>query len=560
MRKNNKPLIVCVLALVITLILNQSNLSAASHGKMRFGLVEEYEPQVETQALIDVYNTEDSFLGLTIFTVFNVTKGIRNPSGSHLLFVNNTGKIVKERFYNGSRVFWDPHMFNETTIIMHNAPDGFIALWNLETNTEYTISAINGSLKGHHDAIYNPETDTFMTIGRETIEIEDATLEVDTIWEFDWNGDLMWEWSMADWRTTDWISIYQDTQCLISNHSRPNGILDYSHANTIYWDPSTNILYLNARNLDNVWAIEYPSGKVLWIAGRNGDFTMYDKHGVQKDSLWWHSHSFAPVPGEPNKFILFDNDLHNGTAEPVIPAAFEGPDFHTSNHSRIVEVEIDPETMIMRETWSWSAPPEYYSPIWGDADRLPNGNRLGCFGSRSFREGYHTPPPPFPEGGAALIEVNEAGDIVWKLEFPTGYGVYRARRFQPSLSLNSPTDLTCDQGVNDCPGIIWTGKSVFKNYYQITKDGELLVKDMWMTPKIGYELPSDLAVGTYEYTLTVFDLAGQSVSDTVKVTVKTPTTITVTVFEILVSPVGVLGVLVVGLTTVGLLAMFKRKK
>jgi len=154
-----------------------------------------------------------------------------------------------------------------------------------------------------------------------------------------------------------------------------------------------------------------------------------------------------------------------------------------------------------------------------------------------------------------LVEVNEAGDIVWQVTFPGGWGIYRGRRFVPSLSLNSPTDLICDQGVNDCPGIIWTGKSVFKDYYQITKDGELLVKDTWMTAKISYELPSDLAVGTHEYTLTVVDLAGQSVSDTIKVTVEAP----MTVFEIL-PTVGVSVTLTIGLTMVGLTVILKRKK
>ena len=541
-----------MLAFVLTLIPNQTSFSATFQEAEEPDMLEFLSrPRAETIAAMEFFGTEDSLLGgLGVFTAQNETSGLREETDSHLLFVNNQGQIVKEFYEEGFRGYGDPQMFNETTLVVSGTRLGYLTFWNLETNKQYTIEAINGTLRGHHDWSYNPMTDTFVALGGADVEIGDVILDVDTIWEFDWNGDLLWEWTLD---LAEWVDNYESTQCMVSNHSRRDK-LDYSHTNTIYWDHNTNIIYINPRNLDNVWAIEYPTGNVLWIAGRNGDFTMYDKHGNEKLSLWWHSHSFYPVPGEPNKFILFDNDLHNGTAEPNIPTerGWEGGNLHTSTISRIVEVEIDPNTWTMTETWSWAAPPDYYSPVWGFAQRLPNGNRVGCFGSRSGRDGSQS--PPHPEGGGTLVEVNEAGDIVWEVTFPGGWGIYRGRRFQPSLYLNSPADLICDQGINDCPGIIWTGKSVFKSYYQVTNDGELLVKDMWTTAKIGYELPSDLGVGMHEYTLTVFDLAGQSVSDTVKVTVEAP----MTVFEIL-PTVGVPIVLSIGLAMVGLTVFLRRK-
>ena len=151
------------------------------------------------------------------------------------------------------------------------------------------------------------------------------------------------------------------------------------------------------------------------------------------------------------------------------------------------------------------------------------------------------------------------------MSFKGGMGIYRGRRFQPYLSLNTPEDLTCEKGVNDCQTIGWTGISGFKASYQISKDGVLLVDEPWMAKNIYYDLPSDLDIGSHEFTLTVYDLVGQSISDAVIVIVKTPTTITtittvtVTVFEFMVS-LGIQGVLVISLTTGGLLALFKRKK
>lgn len=555
MVKNHKVFVLCSLALIITLVLNQSSILAASNDVTGSRIFEDYEPPNKMQAMFIINNTKDSWPGITIFSTQNVTNGIFNVLSTHMLLVNNQGEILKERIVKDRRLMGliDPQMINDTTIMVTDSYAGYLSFWNLETNAEYTIENINGTLLGHHDVMYNPITDTFVALGKNSHEAEGNIWMVDTILEFNWKGEILWKWDMSDKVTN-----YQGTRCTISDHKelgevfhfKLGEVIDYSHCNTIYWDPNTNILYLNSRNLDQVWAIEYPSGKVLWIAGRNGNFAMYDKHGVQKCSLWYHSHAFVPIPGEESKFILFDNDLHNLT----------NPD---NKLSRMVEVVIDTETWTMNETWSWQAPRSYYSPIWGDADRLPNGNRLGCFGSRTFRLDSL---PPFPKGGAALVEVNEAGDIVWQLAFPKGYGIYRARRFQPSLNLYSPEDITGYLSENGGRAIIWTGKNVFKAYYEIKKDGELLEKNTWTTAKIFYELPSDLEVGTHSYTLTVFDHAGQSVSDTVKVTINTHTTITatatttITVFEILSFPASVSGVLVLGLATIGLVELLLRRK
>ncbi|MFX0195318.1 MAG: aryl-sulfate sulfotransferase [Candidatus Hodarchaeota archaeon] len=498
--KSNKILVLCILTIVMICSQNHTGISEGEYVEFKFLR----KPRDETIAVMDFLDTGDSLPeGLGLFTVVNDTTDLREGN-SHLLVVNNQGEIVMEFYERNFSGYDDPQMFNETTLAVSNTRFGYLTFWDLDTNQQYTIEAVNYTLQGHHDWCYNPVTDTFMALFKESVKAEGVTWRVDIILEFDWAGNLLWEYHMSE---SDFANDYSGTQCVVTDHALEDqgDVFDWSHCNTIYWDSTTNIVYINARNLDNVWAIEYPSGELLWIAGRNGDFTMYDQHGNEKISLWWHSHSFYPILGEPNKFILFDNDLHNATSKSKI----EG---WTTGISRILEVEIDPDTRVMREIWSWAAPPDYYSPVWGYVERLPNGNRVGCFGSRSL--------PLKAKYGGALVEVNGAGEIVWQVVFPKGWGIYRGRRFQPSLSLNSPGDLTYDWKVNNCSGIIWTGISGFKDYYQITKNGRLLVNDTWTTAKIAYELPSDLAIGTHEYTLTVIDLAGQSVSDTVKVTVE----------------------------------------
>ena len=56
--------------------------------------------------------------------------------------------------------------------------------------------------------------------------------------------------------------------------------------------------------------------------------------------------------------------------------------------------------MTAHETFRWAGSTSHYSAGWGDADRLPNGNRLGTFG-------YWGASIP------AIIEVTPMGEVVW---------------------------------------------------------------------------------------------------------------------------------------------------
>lgn len=67
--------------------------------------------------------------------------------------------------------------------------------------------------------------------------------------------------------------------------------------------------------------------------------------------------------------------------------------------------------------WEYAPPADLFAPIWGDADRLPNGNTLITFGRRG------------PDVGSHLVEVDPGGGgALWQLRFPDGWGVYRADR------------------------------------------------------------------------------------------------------------------------------------
>ena len=67
--------------------------------------------------------------------------------------------------------------------------------------------------------------------------------------------------------------------------------------------------------------------------------------------------------------------------------------------------------------WEFRPNPDIYAPVWGDADRLANGNTLVTFGRN-------------PET-SHIIEASPAGDNLWELIVPDAWGTYRAERVEP---------------------------------------------------------------------------------------------------------------------------------
>jgi len=78
-------------------------------------------------------------------------------------------------------------------------------------------------------------------------------------------------------------------------------------------------------------------------------------------------------PTVPGRILVYDNGNKRSYDEPLLP---------TQNYSRAVEYEIDRETMPVRQLWEYGREygSELYTPFIGDADYLPNGNRLVTFG------------------------------------------------------------------------------------------------------------------------------------------------------------------------------------
>jgi hypothetical protein len=439
----------------------------------------------------DIAKTDGYLDGYNLFNLHAINASKRGERiNNSLVIFDMDGNLILE---NPS--FTKPiEMINSTTIL-GNSRTGAL-LWNMETDAYHFLN-----FKGHHEFEYNPNDNTIFTLHLTSEEIEGEDYRFDEVREYALNGSLVWSLDVGDFIDyTQW--------CPYHDHRKDYN--DVTHCNSVFYNADEDVIYLNVRNVNTFYKIDHATGDVIWALGEYGDFTLVDRFGRERTNLFYHAHSVEQI--DDARFIMFDNDLHNQTKE-------------YSLKSRILEIEIDEETMTAYEVWSWTGDLSYFSGYWGDADRLANGNRLGTFGTEAKEASPY---------GARLVEVNNDGEIVWEMSFRNTddviYGVYRMERIRFSPILSSPADVLASYGTDhDLSWHAWYNfrpKRTMHGTYDLYIDN--LLSDTgfvdydryWRSTNMSLNI-GPLNVGYHNITLTVKDEAGHSTSDTVNVSVRT---------------------------------------
>jgi hypothetical protein len=354
---------------------------------------------------IQVTRTEEAYDGYNLFVLterFNIL-----AANHYAVIMDMDGNIIHEKYIGSGMLAADvPAEMIGPRDVLVGTPTG-AAIWNLDDDSLRILSGI----AGHHEYEYNERDNTFFVIEYKTVNIDGTDYLYDEIVEYTESGVEVWSLDTSTFiDPSDWCP-YQDFF---------EGQLDVTHGNSIFFDQEDDMIYFNARNTNTFYKIDHATGDVLWALGEHGDFDLYDSYGIHREDIFFHSHAVERV--DNSTFILYDNDYHNQT------------DFW-SQRSRMIEIEVDEVEMTASVSWVYTAPITYYSSLWGDADRLPNGNRLGVFGTYTH---------PETTLGARLLEVDEDGNIVWEMNFPPAigiyYGIYRAERIQLTPTLSSPED------------------------------------------------------------------------------------------------------------------------
>jgi len=366
-------------------------------------------------------NAWEGYLAFGLWDFPYGSSGFASTPLSYLVVMTTSGQVLDLRssLGNVSTSTWmatyaPVKYLGNDTLLFEGEPTTSTHFWNLKTNTTTDFP----NVYGHHDMIYNPNTGTFLTLRSYVRQINGKSVLMDTIVELDSQGNVLWSW---DTYSDGHFGLNDQCPCNETTLVDGQTVIDLTHANSLQWNFTSNIIYLNMRALDTFCKIDKTTRQTVWCIGKHGDFTLLGPDGKQVPSLWYHAHDVQEV--QPDVFSMFDNDYENTTnASNPCPATFE----QTNGHSRMLEITVNEQNMTAWESWSWTAPREDWTPFWGSMDILPNGDRIAAFGSMShFLPGSQIPTPLPNSFGAVLVEVDPAGQVVRTYTFPYGWGIYR---------------------------------------------------------------------------------------------------------------------------------------
>jgi arylsulfate sulfotransferase len=197
---------------------------------------------------------------------------------------------------------------------------------------------------------------------------------------------------------------------------------DWFHHNTITWDESDDTIIISGRHQSTVAKISWPDGEIKWIlAPHYGWLPMFEKYLLTPigEGFEWSFQQHAPeilpdLDGNPETIdiLLFDNGNQRFAVDPEIQRAITAGEISKPElYSRMVHYRINESDMTIQQIWQFGK--EYgntlYSSAHGDADLLPNGNRLGVF---------DVEPDPHNDthNNGTFFEVTGDSGIVWSAQ------------------------------------------------------------------------------------------------------------------------------------------------
>ena len=244
----------------------------------------------------------------------------------------------------------------------------------------------------HHDVGY-VEPSTLVGISSHWHDVDGLSAEGFTINAFDTTtNDVLFSW--------DSDQGYPDGGLVA-----PSAGNDPWHANAIQWvdDADGAGLIVSMKRVNTVMRVDRLTGDIAWSLGAGRDFRLIDINGdpLGDEERFYDQHG-PELLG--NRIVLYDNGTSRG-----------GPNF-----TRVVEYELDTVAMTATKLWHYTEE-GWYEPVYGDADRLPNGNVMVASGNCT---GCVANSPSF------IAEIDPSvPEVVWRMQFTdTQDGMYRAQR------------------------------------------------------------------------------------------------------------------------------------
>jgi len=212
----------------------------------------------------------------------------------------------------------------------------------------------------------------------------------DSIYEINREGKIVWKW-----KAYEHLDPEIDNMCDLENR------VLWPYINSIFICKDQNIL-ASLRVVSEVIKIDYRTGKVI------------GRYGKGKIS---HQHDSSEL--DNGNILLFDNGSHRCEYKP--------------NYSRVVEICPDTDEIV----WEYKSdnPSDFYSPVCGGCERMPNGNTVIC-----------------DSWQGRIFEVTHDGELVWEFINPFVGSIvgmnttmmWRAHRYPPDYPGLKGKDLNPD--------------------------------------------------------------------------------------------------------------------
>ncbi|MCU0690823.1 MAG: aryl-sulfate sulfotransferase [Polyangiaceae bacterium] len=183
-----------------------------------------------------------------------------------------------------------------------------------------------------------------------------------------------------EWRAQDHIPVTDFHPKDIRANETGMGY-NWTHANAITVDDEGTKVRINIRNLNRIYQVDVATKQTDWIMGDGGDFG---------EGLWDHCHD--PEFLDDHHVLLFDNGM-----------------YRTPSHSRVIEVEFDPQQKTAQIVWEHRESPDFFSPALGSAHQQNNGNVFVTDGMNG-----------------RLFETTRRHEKVWELTVKKGFWIYKA--------------------------------------------------------------------------------------------------------------------------------------
>jgi len=342
--------------------------------------------------------------GFVLFTYYYIPEDQSEPI---VMMLDAQGEVVWyfEYYMSGFNVIGDVQYIEETSTIlmsiskgpnMADIPAEEAIEIDLEGNviwkSQEILSVHNGPNSWHH--IYNRLSDDSLVMLKP--DIIDNVIG-DEILNLDRDYNELWSWKYSDH--------FEIPECPASE------ICDWTHFNHVNMYPKDRTVYVNSRNLSSYFRVDMDLKNVVWTFGKDGDFEMISDHPDP-----WFEFAHAPeIFGTDRNDILF---YDNGSDE--------------RGYSRVIKYRIDEVNMTAQVIFEFDGSDigkKWFTPFWGDADNMENGNIVVTAGNFENQE------------ESRIFEVTPDGEIVWEIVLVQPeqenlmISLYNSCKFKPDLQM-----------------------------------------------------------------------------------------------------------------------------